>query len=85
MAQRIVQLFIAIQIAHAAGQIVPVSLGFAELDLGDLGKLAPVGQPGQVIGLVGDTGRVNGPHLHLEVWAGEVQVDPMDWLDRTYP
>jgi murein DD-endopeptidase MepM/ murein hydrolase activator NlpD len=42
-------------------------------------------ETGQVIGLVGDTGRVNGPHLHLEVWAGEVQVDPMDWLDRTYP
>jgi len=40
---------------------------------------------GQVIGIVGATGRVNGPHLHLEVWAGGVQVDPQDWLDRAYP
>ena len=51
MAQRIVQIFVAIQIAHAAGQIVPVPLGFVEVGLGDLGKLPPVGQPGQVIGL----------------------------------
>jgi murein DD-endopeptidase MepM/ murein hydrolase activator NlpD len=40
---------------------------------------------GQVIGIVGETGRVNGPHLHLEIWAGGVQVDPMDWLERTFP
>jgi murein DD-endopeptidase MepM/ murein hydrolase activator NlpD len=40
---------------------------------------------GQVIGIVGATGRVNGPHLHLEVWAGNVQVDPIDWLERAYP
>lgn len=40
---------------------------------------------GQVIGIVGETGRVNGPHLHLEVWAGGVQVDPMDWLERPFP
>ena len=42
-------------------------------------------ETGQVIGIVGDTGRVNGPHLHLEVWAGNVQVDPMDWLEGAYP
>jgi murein DD-endopeptidase MepM/ murein hydrolase activator NlpD len=40
---------------------------------------------GQVIGVVGGTGRVNGPHLHFEVWVGGVQVDPLDWLDREYP
>lgn len=40
---------------------------------------------GQVIGVVGGTGRVSGPHLHLEIWVGEVQVDPMDWLEREYP
>ncbi len=42
-------------------------------------------QPGQVIGLVGGTGRVTGPHLHWEVWAGGVQVDPMDWLNQAFP
>ncbi len=42
-------------------------------------------QTGQVIGIVGGTGRVNGPHLHFEVWAGGVQVDPEDWLGIAYP
>ncbi|MFC2026316.1 peptidoglycan DD-metalloendopeptidase family protein [Chloroflexota bacterium] len=41
--------------------------------------------PGQVIGLVGGTGRVTGPHLHWEVWAGGVQVDPLEWLNQTFP
>jgi murein DD-endopeptidase MepM/ murein hydrolase activator NlpD len=42
-------------------------------------------EAGQVIGIVGETGRVNGPHLHFEVWVGGVQVDPLDWLEREYP
>jgi len=40
---------------------------------------------GQQIGLVGGTGRVTGAHLHWEVWANGVQVDPMDWLNDVYP
>jgi murein DD-endopeptidase MepM/ murein hydrolase activator NlpD len=40
---------------------------------------------GQVIGLVGGTGRVTGAHLHWEVWVNGVQVDPLDWLDQVYP
>jgi murein DD-endopeptidase MepM/ murein hydrolase activator NlpD len=40
---------------------------------------------GQQIGLVGGTGRVTGAHLHWEVWANGVQVDPMDWLNNVYP
>ncbi len=40
---------------------------------------------GQLIGRVGSTGRSNGPHLHLEVWVGGVQVNPLDWLESTYP
>lgn len=42
-------------------------------------------EAGQVIGLVGGTGRVTGAHLHLEVWAGGVQVDPMEWLEDAFP
>jgi murein DD-endopeptidase MepM/ murein hydrolase activator NlpD len=42
-------------------------------------------QTGQVIGLVGHTGRADGPHLHWEVWVGGVQVNPLQWLAETFP
>jgi murein DD-endopeptidase MepM/ murein hydrolase activator NlpD len=42
-------------------------------------------EAGQLIGKVGATGRVQGPHLHWEVWAGGAQVDPLDWLEHAYP
>ncbi len=40
---------------------------------------------GDVIGLVGGTGRVTGAHLHWELWVNGVQVDPLDWLNQNYP
>lgn len=42
-------------------------------------------EKGQLIGEIGGTGRVTGPHLHWEVWANGVQVEPQDWLDNLYP
>lgn len=42
-------------------------------------------EPGQLIGLIGNTGRVTGPHLHWEVWVNGVLVQPLDWINRAYP
>lgn len=42
-------------------------------------------EAGQVIGLVGGTGRVTGAHLHWEVFVNGVQVNPLDWLNQVYP
>lgn len=41
--------------------------------------------PGEPIGNVGGTGRVTGAHLHWEVWANGIQVNPLEWLETTFP
>lgn len=42
-------------------------------------------EAGQLIGIVGSTGRVEGPHLHWEIWVNGVQVDPLEWLSQEFP
>ncbi len=42
-------------------------------------------EEGQVIGLVGGTGRATGAHLHWELWVNGIQVNPLDWLNQAYP
>jgi murein DD-endopeptidase MepM/ murein hydrolase activator NlpD len=40
---------------------------------------------GQVIGTIGSTGRVTGPHLHWELWVNGLPVDPMQWVQQPFP
>ena len=42
-------------------------------------------ETGQVIGQIGKTGRVTGPHLHWDIWINSNAIDPFDWIDNTYP
>jgi murein DD-endopeptidase MepM/ murein hydrolase activator NlpD len=48
-------------------------------------QVGDVVEPGQIIGIVGKSGRVSGPHLHFEVWVNGVPVEPLDWLTRVFP
>lgn len=48
-------------------------------------NVGDVVEQGQVIGVVGGTGRVTGAHLHWEMWVNGIQVDPLNWLNQSFP
>ena len=48
-------------------------------------ELGQVVSRGDVVGLVGNSGRSTGPHLHWEVRVAGVPVDPREWLRREFP
>ena len=39
----------------------------------------------ELVGIIGATGRVNGPHLHWDLFVNGVQVQPLDWIQNVYP
>ncbi|PCK32449.1 M23/M56 family metallopeptidase [Pseudoalteromonas piscicida] len=69
------------------GKVVLISHGngyqslYAHLDSVNVVAGEKVSQ-GEVIGTIGETGRVTGPHLHLEALHNNTRIDPLSLLDN---
>ncbi|MCJ7695219.1 MAG: M23 family metallopeptidase, partial [Anaerolineaceae bacterium] len=48
-------------------------------------EVGDIVEPGQTIGIVGNTGRSAGPHLHFEMIVSGAAVNPLTWLNKTFP
>ncbi|MCL4295615.1 MAG: LysM peptidoglycan-binding domain-containing M23 family metallopeptidase [Anaerolineae bacterium] len=42
-------------------------------------------KPGDLIGFIGDTGLVTGPHLHWELRLNGIAVEPLQWVQQMIP
>ncbi len=42
-------------------------------------------EKGDLIGYIGNTGLVTGPHLHWEMRVGGIAVEPLQWLEQAIP
>ncbi|MGA2502877.1 MAG: LysM peptidoglycan-binding domain-containing protein [Anaerolineales bacterium] len=40
---------------------------------------------GELIGKIGATGRVTGPHVHWDLWVNGIQVNPWTWYQENFP
>lgn len=69
----------AVGLDHGQG-VVSIYMHLSRIDV----KEGETVKPGQVIGAVGSTGAVTGPHLHWGLYVGGQAVDPTPWRYRGF-
>jgi hypothetical protein len=70
----------AVILDHGAG----VLSGYYHLSASEV-TIGQAVRQGQVLGKVGSTGLVTGPHLHWELRVGGMAVDPQEWIQKPFP